>query len=61
MPGYPASHGCSGLYDEEMQRKYYRFPKYPVLQDSKKLFDWANSPRIDDRRTHILKDGPRSR
>jgi len=61
MPGYPASHGCIGLYDEAMQRKYYRFPKYPVLQDSKKLFDWVISPRIDDRRLHILKDGPRIR
>ncbi len=21
LPGYPASHGCVGLYDEEMQKK----------------------------------------
>ena len=32
VPGYPASHGCIGLYDEEMQMKYYHEPDHPVLK-----------------------------
>lgn len=40
MPGYPASHGCIGLYDEEMQKKFYGSPKEPMLMDSKKLYTW---------------------
>ncbi len=40
MPGYPASHGCVGLYDEEMQKKYYGAPKNPVLIDAKKFYLW---------------------
>jgi len=59
LPGYPASHGCIGLYDEHMQKQYYGFPKNPVLQDAKTLFDWVISPHVDDGRVHILKDGPR--
>lgn len=57
IPGYPASHGCVGLYDEEMQKKYYKYPKDPVLQDSKRLFDWAISPLMDDGKFHLIKDG----
>lgn len=40
MPGYPVSHGCIGLYDEEMQKKFYGYPAKPLLLDSKKLHLW---------------------
>lgn len=40
LPGYPASHGCIGLYDEEMQKKYYGSPKNPILIDAKKFYLW---------------------
>lgn len=59
IPGYPASHGCIGLYDEEMQKKYYGFPKSPVLKDAKRLFDWVISPMQDDGKFHFIKEGPR--
>ncbi|MCX7793093.1 MAG: L,D-transpeptidase [Thermodesulfovibrionales bacterium] len=61
MPGYPASHGCVGLYDEEMQKRYYKYPKDPVLQDAKRLFEWVISPIEDDGKFHFLKEGPRVR
>jgi hypothetical protein len=41
MPGYPASHGCIGLYDEEMQQQVYRNPKDPQLDDARRLYEWA--------------------
>lgn len=59
LPGYPASHGCIGLYDEEMQKKYYGYPKNPELEDTKMLFEWVISPLQDDGKFHILKDGPK--
>lgn len=40
LPGCPASHGCIGLYDEEMQKKFYGYPKEPLLMDSKKFYLW---------------------
>ncbi|MFN3480931.1 MAG: L,D-transpeptidase family protein [Thermodesulfovibrionales bacterium] len=61
VPGYPASHGCVGLYDEEMQKKYYKYPKEPILQDSKRLFEWAISPLEDDGKFHVIKEGIRVR
>lgn len=61
LPGYPASHGCVGLYDEEMQKKYYKNPKDPILGDVKTLFEWVISPLSDDGRFHILKKGPKVR
>jgi len=45
LPGYPASHGCIGLYDEEMQVQYYKEPGKPVLMDAKKLFQWVVGTR----------------
>jgi L,D-transpeptidase-like protein len=57
LPGYSASHGCIGLYDEEMQKKYYGFPKNPVLEDAKILFGWVIVPLVDDGRWHTLNDG----
>jgi hypothetical protein len=41
LPGYPASHGCIGLYDEEMQLEYYGEPAKPLLMDAKRLYRWA--------------------
>ncbi len=58
IPGYPASHGCIGLYDEQMQKKYYHFPKKPVLEDAKKLFEWIISPRKDEGKFQVIEDGP---
>lgn len=61
VPGYPASHGCVGLYDEEMQRKYYKYPKDPILQDSRKLFEWAIYPLFNDGKFRLIKNGPKVR
>ncbi len=59
MPGYPASHGCIGLYNEEMQKKYYGYPADPVLEDARTLYEWAIGSEKDDGRFHTLKDGPK--
>jgi hypothetical protein len=59
LPGYPASHGCIGLYDEEMQKKYYGYPKTPVLEDARTFFEWVISPAEDNGKFQVIKDGPR--
>lgn len=59
LPGVPASHGCIGLYDEPMQKQYYGVPRKPLLEDAKKLYDWVLTPRQDDGKLLLLKDGPR--
>jgi hypothetical protein len=59
LPGYPASHGCIGLYDEDMQKKIYSYPETPELTDAKKLYEWVVSPLPDDGRRHELENGPR--
>jgi hypothetical protein len=41
LPGYPASHGCVGLTDESMQRRYYGRPAEPRVDDARRLFEWA--------------------
>ncbi|MBC8017144.1 MAG: L,D-transpeptidase [Verrucomicrobia bacterium] len=41
LPGRPASHGCIGLFDEEMQQRVFDTPQHPVLLDSQKLYEWA--------------------
>lgn len=41
LPGYPASHGCIGLSDEEMQKEYYREPGTPILMDARRLYEWV--------------------
>lgn len=41
LPGRPASHGCIGLFDEEMQERTFGTPRKPVLVDSRKLYEWA--------------------
>jgi len=70
LPGYPASHGCIGLYDEEMQHDYYSAhdrkvykDKYhpltkPFLQDAKTLYHWVVDPRTDPGHFHKVKNGP---
>lgn len=59
IPGYRASHGCIGLYDEAMQKRYHGYPKEPVLDDARRLFEWVISPLPNDERFHILENGPR--
>ncbi len=58
MPGYAASHGCIGLYDEQMQKKYYGHPRKPVMEDARRLYEWAIAPHPDDGHFHELRDGP---
>jgi hypothetical protein len=41
LPGRPASHGCVGLFDEEMQQRVYSVPDKPFLKDAKKLYAWV--------------------
>ncbi|TKS59533.1 MAG: L,D-transpeptidase [Nitrospira sp.] len=59
MPGYPASHGCIGLYDEPMQKEQYGIPKEPELEDAKRLFEWVLGGEPDDDRMMHLPRGPR--
>lgn len=59
LPGYPVSHGCVGLYYEPMQKRYYKYPEEPVLEDAKVLYQWVLGPIEDDGRFHSLKEGPR--
>jgi hypothetical protein len=47
IPGYPASHGCIGLYDEEMQNEYYQEPTKPILMDARRLYEWVVGPVPD--------------
>lgn len=58
IPGRPASHGCIGLYDEEMQKRHYKYPEDPVLDDARKLYEWTIGDSYDDGKPHGLKDGP---
>jgi hypothetical protein len=59
LPGYPASHGCIGLYDEDMQNETYNYPAKPELDDARKLFDWAVSSLPGSRGLHDLESGPK--
>lgn len=59
LPGYPASHGCIGLYDEPMQQEQYGFPKDPELNDAKRLFEWALGREVEDEKLIQLPQGPR--
>lgn len=61
LPGKPASHGCIGLYDEEMQKRVFNYPEHPVLLDSQKLYNWAVGPDEydeDSGNLEELEDGP---
>ena len=61
LPGFPASHGCVGLYDEEMQRKYYQFPRQLQLQDARTLYEWVVGEKKDNGTFTWLKNGPKVR
>ena len=59
LPGYPASHGCIGLYDEPMQKEQYGIPKDPKLNDAKRLFVWVLGAEPEDDHMISLLHGPR--
>jgi hypothetical protein len=59
LPGYPASHGCIGLYDEPMQKEQYGMPKNPELNDAKKLFEWVLGGEAEHDRVIHLPRGPK--
>ncbi len=46
LPGRPVSHGCVGLFDEEMQHRTYGVPEKPVLNDAKILYAWTIGPEL---------------
>ncbi len=61
LPGRPASHGCIGLFDEEMQLRVFGTPLKPVLRDSQKLYNWAAGEEEyedDSGGPEELEDGP---
>ena len=61
LPGRPASHGCIGLFDEEMQKRVFDTPQHPVLKDSQKLYEWAAGEEEyedDSGESEDLEDGP---
>ena len=61
LPGRPASHGCIGLFDEEMQNRVFGTPQNPVLLDSQRLYAWAAGEEeydYDDGSLDELEDGP---
>jgi hypothetical protein len=61
LPGRPASHGCIGLFDEEMQNRVFGTPGHPVLLDSQRLYEWAaGEPEYGDDFGELdeLEDGP---
>ena len=59
LPGRAASHGCIGLYDEEMQKQYYGVPRQPELQDAKRLYEWVVGTEESTGRQITLTQGPR--
>lgn len=61
LPGYPDSHGCIGLYDEEMQAAVYGVPSEPRLADARRLFDWVAGSEAQTEGPVTLKTGPRVR
>jgi L,D-transpeptidase catalytic domain len=60
IPGYPASHGCVGLYDESMQQSYFGVPAQPVLDDARRLYAWVVGAGADDAQLRSIA-GPRLR
>jgi len=59
LPGYPVSHGCIGLSDEEMQKEVYKSPKKVLLQDAKTLYLWVVGSNSDNGKFHKIKFGPK--
>jgi hypothetical protein len=61
LPGKPASHGCIGVFDEEMQNRMFGVPEKPALLDSEKLYNWAvgeDEYEDDTGELELLEDGP---
>lgn len=58
LPGFPDSHGCIGLYDEDMQKRYYGYPSEPILDDAKKLYLWLFPDAEDDEKLVEIENGP---
>ena len=61
LPGRPASHGCIGLFDEDMQNRVFGTPQKPVLTDSQRLYAWAAGDAeygYDDGSLDELEGGP---
>ncbi len=56
MPGRPASHGCIGLYDEQMQKRYYGAPQNAELDDARVLYEWSIGAAVDSGRMSSLKE-----
>jgi hypothetical protein len=50
-----------GLYDEGMQVRYYGEPKDAVLDDARRLFEWAVGPLLEGESVRQGLDGPRVR
>jgi len=71
VPGYPASHGCIGLYDEQMQFDYYNAYdrkvnkanfhqlEKPFLDSAKTLYQWVVAPASETGKFQKVKSGPR--
>ncbi|TWJ32702.1 L,D-transpeptidase-like protein [Geobacter argillaceus] len=59
LPGVPASHGCIGLYDEEMQKQYYETPQTPGLTDARRLYEWVVGSHRDTGRLQKINYGPK--
>jgi len=71
VPGYPISHGCIGLYDEEMQvdiytphdmkvyGKNFHPLSEPYLQAAKVIYQWVVDPGTDPGKFHKVANGPR--
>lgn len=57
LPGFPASHGCIGLYDEAMQKEQYGIPRDPELNDAKRLFEWVLGDEGQDDRMIAMPNG----
>lgn len=60
LPGYPASHGCIGLYDEAMQAECYGRPEQPELADARRLYEWVVGDLADSGRLQVI-EGPQVR
>jgi len=61
LPGKPASHGCVGVFDEEMQKRVYEMSFDPVLKDAQKLYAWAvggEENGVDSGGPELVVNGP---
>lgn len=59
LPGYPASHGCVGLYDEQMQKDVYKSPRKVILEDAETLYRWVIDSHHDNGKFHRISYGPK--